>query len=108
MSIHFPTLMVIIGCAVVTAIPRLLPFLIIRNMKLPEPVLKWLSYIPICILTALVTESFIVQTEHSLVFDWPVIAVLIPTFLLAVWTRSLFITVIAGIVLMAAFRFFIH
>ena len=73
MSIHFPTLIVILGCALVTVVPRIVPFLVVRNIALPEPVLKWLSYIPICILTALVVENFIIQANDSVKINWPVI-----------------------------------
>ncbi|MDQ0198235.1 AzlD domain-containing protein [Neobacillus ginsengisoli] len=107
MSINLTTVMVILGCALVTIIPRIVPFLVVRNMTLPEPVLKWLSYVPVCILTALVVESFIIQTNHSLKINWSVIIVIIPTLLVAMRTKSLSITVISGVVLMAVLRFFI-
>jgi branched-subunit amino acid transport protein len=108
MSVNFSIILVIFGCALVTAIPRIIPFLVVRNIALPEPVLKWLSFVPICILTALVVENFIIQTNDSLKVDWSVIAVLIPTLLIAIKTKSLSITVISGVVLMAALRFFIQ
>jgi len=107
MSIDLFTLLVIIGCALVTIIPRILPFAFVRNLTLPQPVLKWLSYVPVCILTALVVENFTIQEHHSLKINWPVIIVIIPTLLIAVRTKSLSITVISGVVLMASFRFFL-
>jgi len=100
-------MMVILGCALVTIIPRVVPFLVVRNTNLPESVLKWLSYVPVCILTALVVENFIIQTDHSLKINWPVIIVIIPTLLVAIRTKSLSITVISGVVLMAVLRLFI-
>ncbi|MGG3124096.1 AzlD domain-containing protein (plasmid) [Priestia megaterium] len=107
MSIDLFTLLVIIGCALVTIIPRILPFAVVRNLTLPQPVLKWLSYVPICILTALVVQNFIIQENHSLKINWPVIIVIIPVLLIAVRTKSLSITVISGVILMAGFRFFL-
>jgi branched-subunit amino acid transport protein len=107
MSVDLTIMIVIIGCAFVTIVPRIIPFLVVRNIALPEPALKWLSYVPVCILTALVVENFIIQTDHSLKIDWSVIAVLIPTLLIAIKTRSLSITVISGVVFMAILRFFI-
>ncbi|MEK1829117.1 AzlD domain-containing protein [Priestia megaterium] len=106
MSIHYPTLIVILGCALVTVVPRIVPFLVVRNIGLPEPVLKWLSYIPICILTALVVENFIIQANDSVRINWPVIIVVIPTLLIALKTKSLSITVISGVGMMALLRFF--
>ncbi len=98
--------MVIIGCALVTMIPRVLPFIVVRNLNLPESVLKWLSYIPVCILTALVVESLLIQNEDSLQIDWQAVIVFIPTLVIAIKTRSLSITVIAGVIMMALVRYF--
>ncbi|MBD1382015.1 AzlD domain-containing protein [Metabacillus arenae] len=108
MTVGLTTLIVIICCALVTIIPRIIPFLVVRNIALPEPALKWLSYVPVCILTALVAENFIIQTNQSLRIDWSVIVVLIPTLLIAIKTKSLSITVISGVVLMAVLRFFMY
>ncbi|MFC7392019.1 AzlD domain-containing protein [Scopulibacillus cellulosilyticus] len=107
MSIHFSILLLILGCTLVTVIPRIIPFLVVRNVNLPEPVLKWLSYVPICILTALVVDSFIIETNHSIKIDWTVIIVIIPTLIVAIRTKSLSATVIIGVILMAIVRFFI-
>ncbi|WP_458120074.1 AzlD domain-containing protein [Paenibacillus sp. Z6-24] len=106
MTIQWTTLMVIIGCALVTMIPRVLPFMVVRNLNLPKSILQWLSYIPVCILTALVVESFLIQNEHSLQIDWQAVIVLIPTLAIAIKTRSLSITVISGIIMMALVRYF--
>jgi branched-subunit amino acid transport protein len=95
----------IIGCAVVTWLPRIIPFVFVRSVKLPEVVLKWLSFIPICILSALVVENLL-NTDHSYVtLDWPVFAAFIPTLIIAVWTKSLSTTVIVGVISMATIRF---
>ncbi|MBM7646775.1 branched-subunit amino acid transport protein [Scopulibacillus daqui] len=107
MSIDLSMILLILGCTMVTVIPRILPFVVVRNVQLPEPVLKWLSYVPICILTALVTESFIHQTNGFPKFEWPVFTAIIPTFLTAVWTKSLTATVIFGVIVMALLRLFI-
>lgn len=99
-------LLLIAACAAVTIVPRVLPFLIIRNLKLPVVVMKWLSYIPICILTALVVSS-VLGEGGAASFDWQAIVIIIPTVLFALWTKSLLFTVIVGVVLMAALRLLI-
>ncbi|SNZ03716.1 Branched-chain amino acid transport protein [Terribacillus aidingensis] len=104
MSISLPMLLLIAACAAVTALPRILPFLIIRNLKLPVSVMKWLSYIPICILTALVVSN-IIEEGNPISLDWQTITVMIPTLLVALWTKSLLLTVLFGVVLMAVLRF---
>ncbi|RDW16064.1 branched-chain amino acid transporter AzlD [Oceanobacillus arenosus] len=105
MSLNLSMLFIISGCALVTFIPRVIPFIVIRNIKLPAIVIKWLSFIPICIFTALIVDSFIIQDESLLSIDWRVLIAIIPTLIIALFTRSLSITVIVGIVSMAAVRF---
>ncbi|WP_077306695.1 AzlD domain-containing protein [Terribacillus halophilus] len=105
MSISISMLLLIAACAAVTALPRILPFLIIRNLKLPNQVMKWLGYIPVCILTALVVSNFIEEGE-PVSFDWQTITIMVPTILFAIWTKSLLLTVLFGMLLMAALRFF--
>ena len=61
MSINLSIFLIILGCAIVTFIPRIIPFIVVRNMNLPDVVTKWLSFIPICIFTALIISSFIIE-----------------------------------------------
>ncbi|GIN57311.1 AzlD domain-containing protein [Lederbergia ruris] len=106
MSIQLSILIIILGCAIVTFIPRIIPFIVIRNIQLPKIVIKWLSFIPICIFTALVVDSFIIQDNKSLLsIDWSILAAIIPTLIIALWTKSLSVTVIVGIICMASVRF---
>ena len=58
MTTSIAMVLLILGCALVTWIPRILPFVLVKNMKLPKIVLRWLAYIPVCILSALVIEGF--------------------------------------------------
>ncbi|MBB2481984.1 AzlD domain-containing protein [Bacillus sp. APMAM] len=106
MSINLSILLIILGCAMVTFIPRIIPFIVIRNMKLPKIVVKWLSFIPICIFTALIVDSFISKDQSAFIsINWSVLAAIIPTLIIAIWTKSLSVTVIVGIICMATVRF---
>ncbi|MFC4306682.1 AzlD domain-containing protein [Cohnella boryungensis] len=104
MNVQLSTLVIILCCAVVTAIPRIIPFMVIRNVKLPRVVGKWLSFIPVCIFTALIADSFMVQNQSVLSFDWKALVAIIPTLIVALWTKNLAVTVIVGIVGMATVR----
>ncbi|MFS0657121.1 AzlD domain-containing protein [Bacillus sp. 179-C3.3 HS] len=96
----------ILGCMIVTVIPRVLPFLFVRSIELPEVVLKWLSFIPICIFTALIAEHLFIHTTTGVTIHWMYLAVLAPTVLIAILTKSLSLTVLIGVALMAAARWF--
>ncbi|MEB3101942.1 AzlD domain-containing protein [Ferviditalea candida] len=106
MTLDANILLVIIGSAVVTMIPRILPFIVIRKVTLPAIITKWLSFIPISILTALTVGSFIKQENAWISIDWSVLAAIVPTLIIAVWTKKLSVTVIAGIIIMAVIRLF--
>lgn len=105
MSLNLSTFLIIVGCTIVTLIPRVLPFIFVRNISLPQVVLKWLSFIPVCILTALVVEHIFTVEHGHFKMNWNVFIVLIPTILIAVRTKSLSLTVIGGVILMAFVRF---
>ncbi|MCM2674167.1 AzlD domain-containing protein [Alkalicoccobacillus plakortidis] len=99
---------ILVGCALVTFIPRILPFILVRQVELPKPFLKWLTYIPVCILTALVMDELLLESEFGTI-EINVTALLasIPTIVVAFWTKSLSFTVITGVVTMALLRLFI-
>lgn len=97
----------IIGCALVTWLPRILPFMFVRNIKLPDVVLKWLSFIPVCILSALVIENLLdTESQSYVTLNWPVFITFVPTLIIALVTKSLSISVVAGVIIMAVVRFF--
>lgn len=95
--------------ALVTFIPRVLPILALSRRKLPEIVERWLSYVPVAVLAALLGPSLCAPTGaiNITLNVNPAFWVSIPVFIIAVYTRSLFITVISGMVLIATVRLFI-
>ena len=94
----------IAGCAIVTWIPRILPFTIVKTLAIPDGFIRWLSYIPVCILTALVVDSFL-QEDGVWRLNTQYIIAFIPTFIVALWTKSLSFTVIVGVLTMAIVRY---
>lgn len=53
-------LLLIAGMTLVTYVPRLFPMLFLHRRELPEPLLRWLSFIPVAILAALLAPSLAV------------------------------------------------
>src|SRR5690625_5030045 len=92
---------VVFGSAMVTLIPRIIPFIYVKRIQLPRVVLKWLSYIPLCIMTALVVENILIKEGYGLMIDWLVVIVMIPTLIVSLWSKSLSLTVIVGVASMA-------
>lgn len=105
MTTTFAMVLLILGCALVTWVPRVLPFILVKNMKMPDIVLRWLAYIPVCILSALVIEGLFKHEQSFVTVNWLNVAAFIPTLLVALLTKSLSKTVIAGVLTMALLRF---
>ncbi|SOC35034.1 AzlD domain-containing protein [Ureibacillus acetophenoni] len=98
--------LIILGCAIVTWLPRVIPFMLVRSVQLPDVVLRWLTYIPVCILSALVIQSLLNTEGNFVTFEWLNLIAFIPSVLVAIWTKSLSQTVIAGVLTMAVLRYF--
>ena len=91
---------------VVTFLPRLLPLLALSRRKLAPAVQIWLSYVPIAVLAALLGPVlFLPQGSFSLQPGLnPYLWAAIPSFLIALATRNMFLTVLAGIISLACLR----
>lgn len=99
-------LLVILLCFLVSWIPRVLPFIILKNKSLPPRFARLLKYLPISILFALTMSSLFDEK----VGQWPQMHGLellatIPTFLVAVKYKNLLVTVLVGVFCVALFRF---
>jgi branched-subunit amino acid transport protein len=91
--------LIILGMGLVTYIPRWFPLFFLSRRSLPQWLVQWLDLIPAAILGALLLPELITtgQPRH---IDWlrPESIAAIPTFIIAILTRSLGWTVIAGMV----------
>ena len=106
MTTSIGMVLLILGCALVTWVPRILPFVIVKNLKMPDILLRWLAYIPVCILSALVIEGLFEKQAHIVTIQWMNVMALIPTLVVAVLTKSLSKTVVVGVITMAIMRYF--
>lgn len=98
----------IVGMTLVTCIPRMAPVIALASRTLPEPVVRWLSYVPAAVLSAMLFPSLLLRearfdfTPQNL-FLWASI----PAFILAWRTKSFFGTVALGMGLVAAGRYYL-
>lgn len=97
---------IIAGCALVTWLPRVIPFILVKAMPMPSIIMRFLAYIPVCILSALVYASLFDATGSITSLNIFNTIAFVPTLFIALWTKSLSKTVIAGVVTMAALRYF--
>ncbi len=91
--------LIVLGMGLVTYIPRWFPLFFLSRRSLSKWLVQWLDLIPAAILGALLLPELITtgQPRH---IDWlrPECVAAIPTFIIAILSRSLGWTVIAGMV----------
>ena len=100
------SVLIIIGCALVTIIPRVLPLMLLSRVNLPDWGMRWLNYVPIAVMAALVGQELLIQDgTFSLSGNKLELLAAIPTFWVAVKTRSLLGTVVVGMISLMVLRF---
>ena len=93
-------LAVIFGMGLVTFLPRWLPLVYLTKRSLPAWLVEWLDFIPAAILSAILLPALVSDSATRSVDLWrPEFIVAIPTFLIAILTKSLGGTVIVGMIL---------
>ena len=98
MDIRPEFLGLILACALVTAIPRVLPLVVLSRFELPAWLLDWLRFVPIAILAALLSlEAFFPGGARSPLVSVPVLAGVCVALAVAALTRSILGTVLAGV-----------
>jgi branched-subunit amino acid transport protein len=90
MQIRAAFLALVLACALVTAIPRVLPLVALSRVQLPGWALDWLRYVPVAVLSALLAIELLSAGRAGV----PAIGA---AFAVAFLTRSLFGTACAGV-----------
>jgi len=93
-------LQLILGMALVTYLPRVLPMLVLSNQSVPDKISKWMSFIPVSIFAALIfSDIFFWESQFNVN---PVVNIkLLPSilvFFVAYKTKNLLWSMVLGIV----------
>lgn len=100
---------IIVGTMVVTVIPRVAPLVLLSRIKLPAVVEKWLGYVPIAVLAALLAQSVAMPGGRlDLTLSNPALLAAVPVLAVAALTRSLIGTVATGVAIMAFLRWMVY
>lgn len=106
MEVRWSILVIIIGASIVTLIPRVLPLVVLSRIQIPEWGMRWLNYVPIAVMAALVGQELLMKNgEMSPLQNNLELLAALPTFLVAKLTRSLLGTVVVGIISIMVLRF---
>lgn len=95
----------IAGMAVTTYLLRALPITVLSRLHIPRPVERWLSYVPVSVMAALVAGEVFRPNDRWLPLAHnPYLLAALPTGAVYYFTRSLLGATLAGIVCFLAFR----
>ncbi|BCP64821.1 TPA: AzlD domain-containing protein [Streptococcus suis] len=98
-------LLIILAAALVTWVPRVLPFVLTQNKSLPPKLVKFLSFLPITIIFALTLSSIMDEKVGSLPSILPVESLaILPTFFVVLKTKNILLAVLVGVITTAALR----
>ena len=98
-------LLAILLSALVTWIPRVLPFILVKYKGLPPMAERFLKYLPVSIIFALILSSVVTGKVGSLPqIKWLDFLAVFPTAWIAFRYRNLVGTVLFGVVLVAVLR----
>jgi len=89
--------LVILGMAIATYLPRLLPFLIGQRLRLPEPVCRWLEFFPFAVLGALIIPGILTAPSEPGAPGWVGAATGLFAAGLSLLTRNVTLVVAAAI-----------
>jgi len=96
---------VVLGMALANYAVRFVPMALLARMELPRVVERWLSFIPVSVMAALVVGEVLRPDGHWLhPLENPYLFAAIPTALVYYKSRSFLGTTVVGILLFLAFR----
>lgn len=92
--------------ALVTWLARVTPFILVKYRGLPKIVERFLQYLPVSIIFALILSSITKrEVGHLPTFKWLDLVAVFPTMYIAFRYRNLVMTVVFGVILVAILRF---
>lgn len=98
-------LLTLFGCAIVTWLPRILPFVLTKAFTLPSAIEKFLLYLPMTILTALLTQSLLIFKSGAFPsLRFPEVFACIPALIVGIRTNDLMKIVLTGVGAIALLR----
>lgn len=103
-----PTLIwgLIAGMAVTNFVVRAVPISVMSRLDLPASVRRWLGYVPVSVMAAIVAVQVLRPDGHLQVsLNNPYLLAALPTALVYKFTRSFLGATVAGVLAFLAFRY---
>ena len=105
LSINY-ILLTILGCAIVTWLSRIVPFVLLKKFDMPKPLVEYVSFVQIVIMSALWFNSLFIQRIGELPeINYENLLASLPTVVSAIISKSLLVIVMIGILSLAIIRY---
>lgn len=104
MSVRPEIMLLILGCMIVTVVPRVLPMILVNRLQLPRWFLLWLGYVPIAVISALFFREILLTNGGWREWNDPYLAAGVLTLAAAFVSRNILATVLVGAVAFTALR----
>ncbi|OEH85546.1 hypothetical protein BHU72_15095 [Desulfuribacillus stibiiarsenatis] len=89
-------ILLILGMALVTYVPRAIPMIFLSDRDLPSWVNEWLGYIPVTVLSALLFPILFMKDQEVAISNNIYLIAALPTFIMGFITKNIFVTVLVG------------
>ena len=102
MALRPQILWLILGTALVTVLPRVLPMILVKRVRLPGWLVAWLGYVPVAVMAALLTQQVLLPGGDGISLppeNWRLVAIL-PVLVVTYLTRNVVAAVIVGVLAM--------
>jgi branched-subunit amino acid transport protein len=97
---------VIIGMALTNVVLRFVPLAILSRLALPRVVERWLSYVPVTVMAAILATEVLRPSGAWLPLnDNPYLLATVPTALIYWYTRSFLGATVGGVIAFLAFSY---
>jgi branched-subunit amino acid transport protein len=103
MDVRPEILLIVLGAALVTVVPRVLPLVVLTRFDLPAGLKSWLAYVPIAILAALLAAELALE-QGAIVAKWRDLVAVLPVLAVVAVSRSIIGAVVAGVLAIALLR----
>jgi branched-subunit amino acid transport protein len=104
MEVRPEILIAILASGFVTLLPRVLPLMVLSRFQLPKAAADWLKHVPVAVMAALIAQSLFIAGDRPKAGPTLEMAAALAAFFVAVKTRSLLGTVVAGVACTMALR----
>lgn len=105
MDIRADVLVIVLGAALVTVVPRVAPLVLLARIDLPRWLKVWLGYVPVAVLGALLAAELFMPAGRLVPLSSNVsLLAILPAIAVAARFGSIIGAVIAGVAAMAVLR----